>query len=149
MKQNWSLLLLILPAALFTISCNEGGKATMDIPAAVTLAPNTTAAGQPVADNMTTAGAQSRAGVTHRFFCGLKDSNGNLFFVDVHTHAVVTNSANGFRMLRCSGKQPIASPAQTVTYQGFTCDIYGVTTTDSVNIIRKNGVSTLTCKVKN
>ncbi len=149
MKQRWSLLFFGLALALFMISCNEGGKATMDIPAAVSLSPSGPAVEQQVSTNMGTAGVSSRAGVTHRFFCGLKDSNGNLFFVDFHTHAVVTNSANGFRMLRCSGKQPIAPPAQTVTYQGFTCDIYGVTTTDSVNVIRKNGVSTLTCKVKN
>ncbi len=149
MKHNWSLLLLILPAALFLISCNESGKAAMDIPAAVSLSPSSSAVEQQVSTNMETAEASSKAGVTHRFFCGLKDSSGNLFFVDVHTHAVVTNSANGLRTLRCSGNQPIASPAQTVTYQGFTCDIYGVTTTDSVNIIRKNGISTLTCRVKN
>lgn len=149
MKQSWSLLFLILPIALLLISCNEGGKAMIDIPAAVSLSPSAPAVEQQVSINMETAGASSKAGVTHRFFCGLKDSSGSLFFVDVHTHAVVTHSANGIRMLRCSGVQPIAPPAKTVTYQGFTCDIYGVTTTDSVNIIRKNGVSTLTCRVKN
>ena len=149
MKQNWTSLLLILPAALFLISCNESGKAVMDIPVAVPLSPSAPAVEEQVAPNMETTSARGKVGVTHRFFCGLKDSNGNLFFVDVHTHAVVTNSANGFRTLRCSGRQPIAPPAQTVTYEGFTCDIYGVITTDSVNVIRKNGISTLTCRVKN
>ena len=149
MKQWWSLLLLILPVALLMISCNEGGKAVIDMPAAASMSPSGPAVEQPVSTNMETAGGRSGAGVSHRFFCGLKDSNGNLFFVDVHTHAVVTNSANGLRTLRCSGVQPIAAPANTVTYREFTCDVFGVTTTDSVNIIRRNGVSTLTCRVKN
>jgi len=142
MRGRWILLVLVLitPGLM---SCGSNEKGMMQIPTTVLVAPAAPAPILPVVQPKS-----NKAGVTviNDFFCGLKDSNGNLFFVDVGSHAVITNSPNGNKMLRCSGPQPIPPPAHAVRFSGFACDVFGGTTTRSLNIIDVHGKATLICQ---
>ena len=140
MRGRWIFLPLLFIVPVL-ISCGSGEKGMMQTPTTVLVAPAAPSASLPVVQPKS-----NTAGVINDFFCGLKDSNGNLFFVDVGSHAVITNSANGNKMLRCSGLQPIPPPAHAVKFSGFDCDVFGGTTTRSMNIIDAHGRATLVCQ---
>lgn len=98
------------------------------------------------------ASADSAALVIDGRLCGLLDGNGKIVLTN-SSHSVVTQSANGNRVLKCSVKG-VASTGRAVHFDfnntGLKCDV-GILeiklTANWHNKVSKSGNATLTCLV--
>ena len=97
------------------------------------------------------ASANSGALVIDDFGCRLLDGNGRITFAS-SSHAVITKSANGNRVLKCSVKEVANSTGKAAHFDrestGYWCNAMGVITTNWHNKVSKSGNSTLTCLVQ-
>ena len=84
------------------------------------------------------------------FGCYLLDGDGQMAWTS-SSHAVITNSENGNRVLKCSAKGLENSSGKAAHFDlkntGYLCMAYGVITADWRNVVSKSGNSTLTCLV--
>ena len=98
-----------------------------------------------------TAYGSSPAVVINDFGCILLDGDGQMAWTS-SSHAVITNSENGNRVLKCSAKGLDNSTGKATHFDskdtGYLCMAYGVITADWRNVVSKSGNSTLTCLVK-
>ena len=96
------------------------------------------------------ASANSGALVIDGFGCRLLDGNGHIIYAS-SSHAVITKSANGNRVLKCSVKGVANSTGKAAHFDrestGYWCNAMGVITTNWRNNVSKSGNSTLTCLV--
>lgn len=96
------------------------------------------------------ASANSGALVIDDFGCRLLDGNGRITFTS-SSHAVITQSENGNRVLKCSAKGLNNSTGKAAHFDrastGYLCNAMGVITANWHNKVSKSGNSTLTCLV--
>ena len=99
-----------------------------------------------------TANADSSQGalVINDFGCVLLDGDGNMVWAS-DSHAVITHSENGNRVLKCSVKGVDNSTGKAAHFDientGYVCNAYGVITREWRNMVSKKGNATLTCLV--
>ena len=103
-----------------------------------------------VGPGVASASADSAALVIDGFGCGLLDGNGRIVRAE-SSHSVITQSANGNRVLKCSvkGVDNRTGKAAHFDYEstGYLCNAKGVLTKNWTNKVSKSGNSTLTCLV--
>ena len=96
------------------------------------------------------ASANSGALVIDEFGCRLLDGNGYMTWAS-SSHAVITESANGNRVLKCSVKGAANSTGKAAHFDrentGYMCNAMGATTANWRNKVSKSGNTTLTCLV--
>lgn len=91
------------------------------------------------------ADSPNAAQINKDFTCGLFDGNGN-FVVTDQSHSVVTNSGN--TTLKCSVKDVTpSSTGHAVKFEGFVCNTFLGSTTDSRETVSASGNATLTCEI--
>ena len=96
------------------------------------------------------ASASSGALVIDDLGCGLLDGNGRITYAS-SSHVVITQSARGNRVLKCSVKGVANSTRKAAHFDrestGYLCNAMGVITANWRNQVSKSGNSTLTCLV--
>ena len=97
-----------------------------------------------------TAYGSGPAVVINDFECILLDGDGRMAWASA-SHAVITNSENGNRVLKCSAKGLDNATGKAAHFDlentGYLCNAYGAITADWRNVVSKKGNSTLTCLV--
>ena len=96
------------------------------------------------------ASADSAALLIDNRLCGLLDGDGNIVIISP-MHAVITQSANGNRVLKCSIKGVANSTGRAAHFDhestGYMCHVFGAVTAKWHNKVSKSGNATLTCIV--